>query len=540
MANRFVNPVPQFTDSAGNPLLDAELNFYTDETLTTRKDTFADANEDIANPNPLPLDGDGRTPNVFYAGTATVQLTNDTGSGQQQVWRADGVGAFGSGSAFDIWNPITEYEDGALVEASDGEYYRSLQDNNIGNDPISSPTFWEQVSFLRTWNPNITYDLGDGGVVGSDGKQYRSLQAANLNNDPISSPAFWGVNNPFDQDLNTTDKPTFAGMTLTNDLDFTNANPEILGGDTDGVLIISANTESSGANIILYGDTHATKAGDIDFRRDGSGTLTFDFSATVWDFKTNDIVTTGALGSGAITTSGDLIFSGANPEIVGGDTDGTLIITSNTSSLGANIVLYGDTHATNAGDIDFRNNNSGTLTFDLSALAWDFKANAITTTGDISGANGTFSGTVRKNGTHPAVSAFNSVTDSNVTGDDTEVTVVYDTETLDQGGDWSSGTFTAPVSGLYNIATTVQIGGLTSSHVDARLFISASNGDAFLYRSNPFNASVGGTEVLNGSASIFMDASDTFTIQLSVHDGTKVVDILGGATITFISVELAA
>lgn len=192
MANRFVNPVPQFTDSAGNPLLDAELNFFTDGTLTTRKDTFADANEDVDNPNPLPLDGDGRTPNVFYDGTATVQLTNDIGSGQQQVWRADGVGAFGTGSAFDVWNPITEYQLDALVQGSDREYYRSLQNNNSANDPTSSPTFWELIEFLRTWNANVTYGA-NATAKGSDGLIYRSLAGTNLNNDPTSTTGFWGA-----------------------------------------------------------------------------------------------------------------------------------------------------------------------------------------------------------------------------------------------------------------------------------------------------------------------------------------------------------
>ena len=61
----------------------------------------------------------------------------------------------------DDWNSITEYEDGALVEASDGEYYRSLQNNNVGNDPTVSPTFWEKIQLVQTWNENVTYSVGD-------------------------------------------------------------------------------------------------------------------------------------------------------------------------------------------------------------------------------------------------------------------------------------------------------------------------------------------------------------------------------------------
>lgn len=214
MTNRFINPRPQFLDTAGDPLPNGEMNFYENGTLI-RKDTFSDANEDNKNANPLPLNADASMPNCFYSGTARVILTYNDGSGEQQRFDVDGVGAFGSGSAFDIWNSITEYEDGAIVEASDGEYYRSLQNNNIGNDPTSSPSFWEKISFLRDWNANITYADGDGGVVGSDGKIYASIQAANLNNDPTTSPLWWEINNPFDQDLNTTDDPTFDEITAT-------------------------------------------------------------------------------------------------------------------------------------------------------------------------------------------------------------------------------------------------------------------------------------------------------------------------------------
>lgn len=211
--NRFINPRPQYLLSDGSVMPNGKMNFYENGTLI-RKDTFSDVNEDNKNENPLPLNADGSMPNAFYAGTARTILTFDDGSGQQQRFDVNGVGTFGSGAAFDIFNSITEYEDGALVEASDGEYYRSLQNNNTGNDPVSSPTFWEQVSFLRTYNANITYALGDGGVVASDGKIYVSLQAANLNNDPTSSPTFWAVNNPFDQDLNKDDNAEFDNLTL--------------------------------------------------------------------------------------------------------------------------------------------------------------------------------------------------------------------------------------------------------------------------------------------------------------------------------------
>jgi len=86
--------------------------------------------------------------------------------------------------------------------------------------------------------------------------------------------------------------------------------------------------------------------------------------------------------SGLTTLADDLVFSGANPEIRGGDTDGTLFIApSTTNALGGNLVLYGDTHATKAKDIEFRETAGVELHYDASASKWDFQANAIDTTG---------------------------------------------------------------------------------------------------------------------------------------------------------------
>jgi len=278
MTSRFSNPRPQFFDSAGDPLISGKMFFFESGT-DTPKNTFADVNETIPNANPVLLTGDGRLPNVFYAGTARAILTD---SDDVQIWAINDVGTFGSGAAFDDWNSIVEYEIGAYVVGSDGLVYKSLQNNNTNNDPIASATFWEQVSFLRTWNPNITYALGDGGVVGSNGQIYKSLQAANLNNDPVSSPAFWGTSeNPFDQDLNTTDSPTFVVLTA-GDIDLNAPNPEILGGDPDGATHLSSSTtKDTGANIILYGEAHATKGLDIELRSNGTVFLHFDNSTGI-------------------------------------------------------------------------------------------------------------------------------------------------------------------------------------------------------------------------------------------------------------------
>lgn len=198
MAERFLNPETQFLDSSGKPRVNGKLAFHENGTLID-KDTFKDVNltPALINANPLLLTADGRIPNCFYAGTARVIGTDDSG----QFMDKDNVGISGTGAAFDTFNSVTTYELGAIVVASDEEIYRSLQNNNQGNDPTSSPAFWEQVQFVGTFNVNITY-ADDDLVQASDGQLYRSIQAANLNNEPSASPTFWR-NASADQDLDT-------------------------------------------------------------------------------------------------------------------------------------------------------------------------------------------------------------------------------------------------------------------------------------------------------------------------------------------------
>ena len=78
--------------------------------------------------------------------------------------------------------------------------------------------------------------------------------------------------------------------TLPVDILFTQDNPEILGGDTDGALHIGAGaTNILGGFVKFYGDTHATKAGVVELGSDatvgfaladGVLTLTADTAAT--------------------------------------------------------------------------------------------------------------------------------------------------------------------------------------------------------------------------------------------------------------------
>lgn len=98
---------------------------------------------------------------------------------------------------------------------------------------------------------------------------------------------------------------------------------EILGGDTDGTLAIAPSTTNAlGGNIILYGDTHSSKANDIEFRATAGVELHYDDDNSLWDFQANAINTTGG---GSLTGTWSDLGSVTTVDINGGTVDGVTI-----------------------------------------------------------------------------------------------------------------------------------------------------------------------------------------------------------------------
>lgn len=184
---RIIDAFTQFFDDNGDPLVNGKLRFFVSGTNNTDKDTFADINETIPNTNPVILSATGRCPNVFGAGSYNViSYTSD----DVQIQQFDPVSGDTLEGALSDWNAITIYDEGDLVTGSDGLYYRSLSSSNQNQNPISTPSQWEEVRFVGVWNTNITYDAGDT-VYGSDGILYYSLINVNLANDPTTDDINW-------------------------------------------------------------------------------------------------------------------------------------------------------------------------------------------------------------------------------------------------------------------------------------------------------------------------------------------------------------
>jgi hypothetical protein len=90
------------------------------------------------------------------------------------------------------WIDSVVYALGAIVEFN-AVVYVSLQNQNLNEEPDTSPTFWQatgQVSFAGAWSSIVNYSIGQ--IVDSSGVFYIALQGPpNLNETPATSPTFW-------------------------------------------------------------------------------------------------------------------------------------------------------------------------------------------------------------------------------------------------------------------------------------------------------------------------------------------------------------
>jgi len=183
---RFGSIGTQYFDGSGNPLISGKLYFYEPGT-DTLKTTYSDVSLSVANTNPVILTAAGRQPNILFNGSARCILTDGD---DVQIEVRDPVGGDSVSGYFESWNADQIYNVPAIVQGSDENFYISITDNNVGNDPTSDATNWTQIKFIRFWNTNETYIIADV-VQGSDGLLYSSTVNSNVGNNPTTDTVNW-------------------------------------------------------------------------------------------------------------------------------------------------------------------------------------------------------------------------------------------------------------------------------------------------------------------------------------------------------------
>ena len=126
----------------------------------------------------------------------------------------------------------------------------------------------------------------------------------------------------------------------------------------------------------------------------------------------------------------------------------------------------------------------------------------------------------------PLFNVTNGTGAANVTGDGTDYTVLWPTEVADQQSNFTSNTFTAPVTGVYLLSTGVSLTDIAVTHTVRRLQI-VTTGKTYSQTVNRLLAEAALGQNMTVLAP--MTAGDTATVHVSVDASTKTVSVEANA-----------
>lgn len=266
----------------------------------------------------------------------------------------------------------------------------------------------------------------------------------------------------------------------TGDTSFTAFAP-IFGGTTStSALQVSSTGQSVSGNVLTS---------------TGSGSL-----PTFQALPSTSITITGDTGGGLISTS----FT-----FTGGSTGLTFAGSGTTETLGGTLAIAnGGTNATSMAT------STGIVKYDGTRLV-------TSSTAKIDSSNRS------TNTSQPAFFAYLNSTASSVTGDGTVYTIVFNATLFDQNSNFntSTGTFTAPVTGKYQINVTILGQSLTTAMTATVVLVTTAHSYIPLNNTGAFT----GNNSYVFSLLVPMSASDTMTVTFQASGGSKVVSVFGDA-----------
>ena len=137
----------------------------------------------------------------------------------------------------------------------------------------------------------------------------------------------------------------------------------------------------------------------------------------------------------------------------------------------------------------------------------------------------------------PAFLAYPSANITNVTGDGTAYTVIWNTTSfdLDSNFNTTTGTFTAPIAGKYQFNLVINVSGMSAGTTSFVAAIVASGGITYRLPTNVFTAGINSQDTCTGSVLINLAASETVTTTVTVGGGTKTANVVGNPASTYSS-----
>jgi len=340
----------------------------------------------------------------------------------------------------------------------------------------------------------------------------------------------------------------------------TGTSGQVLTSNGTGVAPTYQNTAAS--SISITGDTGGALTGNSFTFTGGTTGITFNGTGTTETLSGTLVVSNGGTGRATLTNHGVLVGAGttAITQLAVGTTGQVLTGVTGADPVFAapaasSITITGDSGGGLTGNsFTFTGGTTGltfagagtteTLGGTLAIANGGTNATSFTQTNGITTYNGTrlvnyagpqlSSGGIYTNTSQPAFYAYNSGGATNVTGDGTNYTVVFDTAVSNQGSNYNTGTstFTAPVTGMYFFTVAVEYLPILVAHTTGQLQLAVAGTSASATILNYINPGVvkggGNAYVANANAMVKMTATDTATVILTVVGSTKTVGINGG------------
>jgi len=129
----------------------------------------------------------------------------------------------------------------------------------------------------------------------------------------------------------------------------------------------------------------------------------------------------------------------------------------------------------------------------------------------------------------PSFQVTNTGAQNNMSASGANVTIILDNEIFDIGGNFASNSFTAPITGKYQLNVQVDLTGIDTASSSTRIHLTTSN-RAYIVTLDPrqFVADIAGKYPYAISVLADMDVGDTASVDFAQDGGSAQVDILAG------------